>query len=112
MINDNKDLIRVIIINPGKNPEIQIIENNLETLQKIVGGYATMMNPRLGKTRGLDDVIFLVNEDGARTQEANFVMIDRREPIFGSVIICTDHGEDIGSLTEKQLNEILTNYTW
>lgn len=50
--------MRVLVIEPGKSPEIREIENNLETKQRIVGGWIEAVYP-------FDDPVALIcNEEG------------------------------------------------
>lgn len=50
--------MRVLVIEPGKSPEMREIENNLETKQRIVGGWIEAVYP-------FDDPVALIcNEEG------------------------------------------------
>ncbi|EHJ7843762.1 MAG: DUF3846 domain-containing protein [[Clostridium] innocuum] len=49
-------MIRILLIRPKEHPIVQEIENSLESLQNIVGGYI--------ETVTLDEAVMIVNEEG------------------------------------------------
>jgi len=49
--------IRVLVIEPGKNPEEREIDNTLEALQEIVGGYIECVTMAT-------DLVVICNEEG------------------------------------------------
>ena len=57
MITKKLDKIRVIVKRPGEAAFMTVINNELETLQKIVGGYIETVTLA-------DDFVVICNEDG------------------------------------------------
>ena len=100
--------IRVVIVEPGKEPYIKVVENSLECLQKIVGGYIETIRP-FG-----DEVILVCNEEGRlRGLSLNREIFDERgrrlDYIVGTFFLTYCRGEDFEdlplSLAEKCLKE-------
>ena len=102
-----KDPIKVLIKEPGKEPERAVIPNKLRSLQKIVGGYieAVTMN---------DDVVMLINEAGKILGlEENF-LISRpfRDVIVGTAVFLGVDGDDFTDFPiekYKNLEEVNNN---
>ena len=94
-------MIKVFLAEPGKKAKVTEIENTLENLQKIVGGYIECIYPFE------DNVGLICNEEGTliglepnrvlRDDEGNAVDI-----IFGTFIITGLTEDDFGSLTDEQ----------
>lgn len=62
-------MIRVIVKEPGKPAEQREIENNLETLQELVGGY--IEDVHIGS-----NILVIVNEEGKlKHLDFNFVLV-------------------------------------
>lgn len=94
--------IRVIVYEPGKAPEIKEIENTLECLRKIVKGY-------IENVRIAHDLNLICNEEGKLINlQPNFFM--NGDIIAGPCIIAADDraNEDYGSLTDRQINRVVT----
>ena len=90
--------IRVLKVEPGKPPKETMLENKLESMQQLVGGYIEMVD--------LDDCTLLVcNEEGKLIGlEGN-----RRlgcDIIAGTFFIAGDDGHgNLCSLNDRQLNQ-------
>lgn len=98
--------MRVVIKKPNEEMEVIEIEDELEILQKIVGGY-------IETTRFPDDtnIIIIVNEDGKRLRlNLNFNLIDKNccvyDELVGNVIFVGDGGENFRSLTKKEIKTV------
>ncbi len=93
--------IKVLIVKPNELPEVQEINNNLSTKQKIVGGYIEYASREY-----YPDVVFICNECG----KIDGLPLNRSigdDIIAGNFIIAGDDpeiGED-RSLTESQINK-------
>lgn len=100
-----KDEIRVVVKEPGKKAEVRMVENELEALQKIVGGYLERIaSPETGME---DRILGYVNEEGNLTAlPPNIeVRLQGIEPTLlrGTLFLskCDAHGEELG-LTEQE----------
>lgn len=93
--------IKVVLAEPGKKAKVTEIENTLENLQKIVGGYIECVYPFE------DNVGIICNEEGKLIGlEPNRVLRDDNgnavDIIFGTFIITGLTEDDFGSLTDEQ----------
>ena len=93
-------MIRVIIKEPGKPAEQREIENNLETLQELVGGYIEDVN--IGS-----NILVIVNEEG-KLKHLDFNFVLGFDIICGTAVFIASEGEEFSSLTQKQTDFILT----
>lgn len=83
-----KKFIRVLIKEPGKAAEMRTIENTLEALQKIVGGYIETVTM-------FADLVVICNEEGrinAMPFNCELLGVD----FFGTIILAGVDGEDFG----------------
>lgn len=90
--------MRVMVVEPGKKPYKKYINNTLEDINKIVGGYI--------ETYDMDNgTIVVLNEEGKlKNLEPN-----RRIPhdiLVGTFIVVGDDGEDFCSLSDKQIDYV------
>ena len=101
--------MKVIIVEPNEKARIAEIDNSLETLQSIVGGYIECIYP-------FDDNAGIIcNEEGKliglepnralRNDEGNIYDI-----IFGTFIITGLTEDDFGSLTDEQAEKYLSKF--
>lgn len=100
--------IEVIIKNVGERPKTQVIENSLETLQEIVGGYieVTMITP---------DILLVINEEGKLNgldQNFAIMMYYQKDDVFqnelqdvicGNGLFVASKGSEFASLSEEQI---------
>ena len=94
-------MIKVVLAEPGKKAKATEIENTLENLQKIVGGYIECIYPFE------DNVGIICNEEGKLIGlEPNRVLRDENgnavDIIFGTFIVTGLTEDDFGSLTDEQ----------
>ena len=73
--------MKILVVEPGKEPKIKEIDGNLESMQKIVGGYIEAIHP-------FDDPIALVCNDEGKINglPPNRILIDKTGDILD--IIC------------------------
>lgn len=94
-----------VIVKAPNNPAIEVeIENELEALQGIVGGYIECVYLPNG-------AILICNEEGKiRNLPRNF--ITQRDVIKGTVIICGESEEDFDdvSITLDEFNQMLIDW--
>lgn len=89
-----KDKIKVLKVEPGVNPEVVTISNDLRSLQTAVDGLIEVIY--------YDDALLICNDEGK---------FDGSKPnrsigydiIFGTFLVVADNGEDFGSLTSEQI---------
>lgn len=84
---ENKNLISVLLLEPNKYPKMIEIENTLESMQKIVGGYIEEYMPFD------DDVAIVCNEEGKlKGEQLNRAIYDKDNKIIdiiaGKFFIC------------------------
>lgn len=93
--NKSEDLIRILYIEPHKEPCVKEIPNTLEAHQQAVQG-------RIEYIINDDGTIFVVNEE----HKINGMEGNRRiegDVIAGPFFIVGDAGEDVCSLTDEQI---------
>jgi hypothetical protein len=95
--------ITVIVKEPSQAPEVRTIENTLESLQGIVGGYIEVVS-------FTPSVLMICNEEGKLDGlPHNFSM--RLDEIVGSVLFVSSDGEDFASLTESQRTRVIEYFS-
>lgn len=96
--------MRVIYKAPGEEPQIILIENNLETLQSLVEGYIEAVPVT-------DDTVMIVNEEGRlHGLDPNFFVGMLGEFVLGPVVFAGVDGEEfcsVPALYEEQLMRLL-----
>ena len=99
-MNSNPDLIQVILCEPRKKACITTINNTLESLQQIVGGYIETVYP-------FDDPVAIIcNEEGKTNGlELNRALRDENGRIYdilaGTFLVVGLGEEDFASLTPE-----------
>ena len=88
-----KDRIKVLVKHPHEYPEVQEIQNDLKTLQEIVGGHI--------ETATFNDIVVICNEEG-RIQAldpnvAGFV---------GTIIFVGVDGTDFADVPEDRIERL------
>lgn len=98
--------IRVVIVEPNKYPYEKIIKNDLETFQKIVGGY--IENVFIGPTERDIRAAIIVNEEGLILNLEPNRIINNRTILHGPMIITAYNLEGYNiSLTEKEADHFI-----
>lgn len=91
--------MKVIIKKVGKAPEIVEIENTLEAMQKVVGGYIELVPVRTG-------CVMICNEEGRMTGlPYNFTLGTNH--IVGDVFFTKPNGAEFTDLDERDVEMIL-----
>ena len=97
--------MKVLIKNVGENTKIADVENDLQSLQNLVGGYIEA----LPLTK---DVLLICNEEGklkGLPVNFNIVINGKIESIVGNVFFVGKNDSDFDSLTNEQI-VILQDY--
>lgn len=103
-VNYMKNEIKVVMVEPHKNPTITTLKTKLENLQEAVGGLIEIINIE-------DNVCILCNEEGKLIGlEGNRKLGD--DILVGTFYVCgsNDEGELI-SLTDTQIDKYI-NFFW
>lgn len=99
--------MRVMMFKVGKKPYIKEIKENLEELQKLVGGYLETL------TDLKNGVCLVFNEEGrlkGLPYNRDFVLSYGVVSIVGDAFICGIEGDDFGDLTGEQVNYLTRLY--
>ena len=96
--------IRVLVVEPGKDPEVQVIENSLEGIQQIVQGYIECVTLR---DKAGEDLVLICNEEGKiRNLPMNAMIPEIDDMIFGTFLIAGTDRDEFASLTDEQIFEM------
>ena len=97
-IREADEKIRVLVVEPMKEPKVEYIENTLDDMQRVVGGLIEEIDLN-------DNTVLVCNEEGKLMNlQANRSV--GRDVIAGTFFIAGDDGsEDLVSLTDEQVNE-------
>ena len=92
--------LNVVIKDPGKEPFIKRIEDDLTTYQEILGGMMEMVPFEKGQ-------VLLCNEEGKLKGLAPNLLLPSGEIIVGTAIIVGTDGEEFRSLTDEEAEEAM-----
>lgn len=103
------DLIRVMVIKPGHEPEITEIENTLKGFQEVVGGYIETV-----PMESIDDDLRVVlNEEGKiiglpmnRVWKPYGAGGYAMDIMVGTIFIVSTHLDGFASLTDEQIEKL------
>lgn len=95
-----KDFIKVLIKRPGHAPELELIENTLESLQQKVLGYIETVTLAPGIT-------IICNEEGILLDLPWNCYLNGVD-FFGPIIICGTKGDEFADLSEKNIRIMTT----
>ena len=85
--------------NQKKEPEIREIENDLETLQRIVGGRIEVVRMPFS-----EDIYIILDEEGKLKGYDPNILFMRGDVIVGTVIFVASTDEDFTDLSEDQID--------
>ena len=97
--------MKVIIKNVNENPIITEIENTLEDLQKVVGGYIEIVPTGLYS----EGIVAICNEEGKFMGLKPNMRIGY-DIICGNMLFVGTKGEDFTDLTDKQIMLVLDSF--
>ena len=100
--------MKVLVLSNGKL-EVKEIENTLETLQNIVGGYIEI--PYLGETLGRNEIDVIINDEGKFIDglQPEIAIVDKKtekvlDIVYGNCIFAShDEEGNTVSLDDKQI---------
>lgn len=92
--------MRVMVITPDMQCEIREIENKLETLQEIVGGYIQVVHPQQVQAKGF---CLIVDEEGLmKPYELNLIASGiYGSELVGTAILLGEKGEEFTDIPQK-----------
>ena len=92
--------LNVVIKEPGKEPFIKEIEDDLTTYQEILGGMMEMVPFEKGQ-------VLLCNDEGKLKGLEPNLILPSGEIIVGTAIIVGTDGEEFRSLTDEEAEEAM-----
>ena len=92
--------LNVVIKEPGKDPFIKRIEDDLTTYQEILGGMMEMVPFEKGQ-------VLLCNDEGKLKGLEPNLILPSGEIIVGTAIIVGTDGEEFRSLTDEEAEEAM-----
>ena len=97
--------MRILMKEPGKDPHVMIIPNNLDVLQQLVDGYI--------ETHTLTDgLVMIVDEEGKlKNKRPNFRVAALDDTIVGNAIFCGEDGENFTDIGEHDLTILQTFFS-
>ena len=96
--------IRVLVVEPGKDPEVRVVENSLEGIQQIVQGYIECVTLR---DKAGEELVLICNEEGKiRNLQMNVIIPEIDDMIFGTFLIAGTDRDELASLTDEQIFEM------
>lgn len=93
-------LIRIVIIEPGFDPEVRLIKNDLKSLQELVGGYIEVLP-------FYEHLIIIINEEGKIIGLPHSGYSYRGDSLVGPIVILGTEGEEFISLTKEEAEKTL-----
>lgn len=108
-----EEMMQVLVVRCGKEPEVQSIRNELDVMQAVVDGF---IEPYYFTDE--DDVVLICNEEGKFTKSLNRAVYgdDGRmiEVIGGDFFLCRapKGSENFAGLTEEQTEKYLTMFRY
>jgi len=96
--------IKAIVVEPGREPAVHSIENNLESLQGLVGGYIQAVYP-------YDDPVAIICNEEAKLEglPLNRALRDEDGDVYdivaGTFLIVGLTEDDFGSLTDELMEK-------
>ena len=109
--SDAPKQMRILVVEPTKDPYVKEIDGSLESMQSVVGGYIQAVSPFEDPT-----VVLVCNEDGkiVGLPENRFLRDSTGRPyeiIHGTFFLAQGCGEEFCSLTDKQIQTYTRLYT-
>lgn len=96
--------LRVMVVEPDKEPYEKVLNHSLEAMQKVVGGYIETTRDDL-----LPGMILVVNEEG-KLKGLPFNRCTHCDCIAGTFFVCKNGKDDFESLTDADVEEVKLVY--
>lgn len=102
--------IKIIIVEPSKQPKVAEIENTLKAMQAIVGGHIEVISPF-----GNDNVLVCNEEGRLQNLPFNRFLFDRGTGvptwISGTFFICGTSEDEMCSVPDCMIDEYISRFT-
>ena len=96
--------MKAILKKPNCKSELVEINDELEELRQLVGGYIETIPYR-------DNIIILLDEEGRLKDSEDNIVVSKYGMLVGNIVFVGTKGEDFISLTEYQIQEILISFS-
>ena len=99
--------MRVLMKEPGKDPHVMVIPNDLRTIQQLIDGY---IEPH----RLTDGLVMIIDEEGKlKNKQPNFFVAALDDIIVGNAIFCGENevGDDFDSIQDGDLTILQTFFS-
>ncbi len=94
--------IKALVKDPGKEPEIVEVENSLEGLQELVGGFIEVVTKIPGQ------LVMLVDEEGKmKSLPVNFMDYQLDDFIVGRAVFLGEDGEEFTDVPEDLAQDMI-----
>lgn len=94
--------MKVLYFKVGEVPSVIEVDESLESLQDLVGGYLEVV-----KIPSFSKVILVCNEEGRLLSlQPNKILKSIRETIYGDFFICEYDGEEMCSISSEMTNDL------
>lgn len=96
--------LRVMVVEPGKEPYEQFLRGDLESMQEVVGGYIETT-----RDKSLPGMVLVVNEEG-KIKDLPINRGTHCDIICGTFFVCGNGRDDFRNLTDKEIEMIMQVY--
>ena len=96
--------LRVMVVEPDKEPYEKMLKHSLEAMQEVVGGYIETTRDSL-----LPGMILVVNEEG-KIKGLPMNRSTHCDIICGTFFVCANGRDDFRSLSDEQVEEVKLVY--
>lgn len=96
--------LRIMVVEPDKEPYEKVIDHSLAAIQKIVGGYIETTRDSL-----LPKMLLVVNEEG-KLKGLPMNRCTGTDIICGTFFVCGNGKDDFKNLTSEQIEEVKLVY--
>lgn len=96
--------LRVMVVEPDKEPYEKMLKHSLEAMQEVVGGYIETTRDSL-----LPGMILVVNEEG-KIKGLPMNRSTHCDIICGTFFVCANGRDDFRSLSDEQIEEVKLVY--
>lgn len=96
--------LRVMVVEPGKDPYEKYLRGNLESMQEIVGGHIETT-----RDKSLPGMVLVVNEEG-KIKDLPINRGTHCDIICGTFFVCGNGRDNFRNLTDKEIEMIMQVY--
>lgn len=104
-LSKREENVRVLVVEPNKEPEIRVIKNELDSFREIVGGYIECVPLPIG----MDTYYLVCNEEGKLLGLPPNRKVGQ-DVIVGTFLVVKANREEFVSLNEYEASAIVSNF--